>query len=358
MFIHSLNLTNFRNFSSKKIIFDPKLTVIIGSNGSGKSNILEAIGLLAAVRIHKVDTDLDLVKFGQADAKVEGQIDGDDKKTLTINFQVVDETYIKKAYFIDSIKKRLVDFTDHLAIIEFAPHDLELVSGSPSERRHHIDTMLAAVDRDYWRAITNYNKIVVRRNKILARIQEGKSLPTGRQAKKSELDFWDERLVEHGKYLSKSRQEFFEFVNLPTGRQVLSSMDFAWQLKQSLLTPEKLLMNRDRDIAAGVTLSGPHRDDFIFLFRGKNLEFFGSRGEQRMAVFALKLAELEYFNSQRGARPILALDDIFSELDWEHREAVLSVIEKQQTIITAAEEESLPKEIFKKAKVVGLADKT
>lgn len=354
MNIASIQLTNFRNFSSKKIVFDPKLTVIIGPNGVGKSNVLEAVGLLAATRIHKVDTDLDFVKFGQADAKITGLISRklekeskvesqSESKTLTINFQVIDETYVKKSYFIDAIKKRLVDFTEHFAVVVFEPSDLELVSGSPSDRRHHVDTLLASIDRDYWRAITSYNKVVVRRNKVLQRIMDGKS-------KKSELDFWDERLLEHGKFLSKARAEFFEFVNFVNGKRG----GYSWEIKQSLLSEEKLARNRDRDIAAGVTLSGPHRDDFIFLFREKNLEFFGSRGEQRMAVLALKLAELEYYNSKRGARPVLALDDIFSELDWEHRDAVLGVIEKQQTIITAAEVESLPKHIFKKSKVVEL----
>ena len=140
---------------------------------------------------------------------------------------------------------------------------------------------------------------------------------------------------------------------------------FSWQLKQSLLSEEKLLRNRERDISAGMTLSGPQRDDFRFIFGGRrpggasgpeghDLEFFGSRGEQRMGVLALKLSELEYVAIKKQVRPVLALDDIFSELDWEHREIVLNVIGKQQTIITAAEEESVPKEIFGKAKIVEL----
>lgn len=342
MQISNISLTNFRNFSTKKIIFDPKLTVIIGQNGSGKSNILEAVGLLSAVRLRSVETDLDLVRFGQNEAKIEGSAEQNNEKvTLTINFQVIDERTLRKSYFIDAIKKRWVDFTDHLAVVEFAPSDLELVSGSPSVRRHHMDSLLASLDRDYWRAITNYNKVVVRRNKVLQRIQEGSS-------KKNELGFWDERLLEHGKYVTRARQEFFEFVNFVNSERG----GYSWELKQSIVTPEKLAINRDRDIAAGVTLSGPHRDDFMFIFRKKSLEFFGSRGEQRMAVLALKLAELEYFASKKGGRPVLALDDIFSELDWEHREAVLGIIEKQQTIITAAESESLPSKLFKKAKVV------
>lgn len=403
MQISSLSLTNFRNFSSKKIVFDPKLTVIIGPNGSGKSNILETIGLLSAVRLRRVETDLDLVKFGKAETKLEARVGDKEKVNLTLNLQIDDpeysssvseknnlsyssndneksnsdssrfartitdrvyKPYVKKSYFIDEIRKRWVDFTNHLAIVEFAPSDLELISGSPSVRRHHLDSLLSSLDRDYWRAITNYNKVIVRRNKVLQRIMDGKS-------KKGELDFWDERLLDHGKYLTEARQKFFEFVNFvestsahPRGDAKVSpglhpggviQDGYRWQLKESTLSQEKLSKNRDRDIAAGVTLSGPHRDDFVFVFRGKNLEFFGSRGEQRMAVLALKLVELEYFASKKGSRPVLGLDDIFSELDWEHREAVLGVIEKQQTIITAAEAESLPKEIFKKAKVVELS---
>jgi len=366
--ISKLHLMNFRNFASKKIEFDPKLTVIIGQNGSGKSNILEAIGLMAATRLRRVDTDLDMVRFGAGEAKIECIVGVGEagRGTLTINFQVDPnvilseakdlkrdsssfglrmtgrgDSRLRKSYYIDAIKKRWIDFTDHMAVIEFSPSDLELISGSPSTRRHHIDSLLAPLDRDYWRASSNYGKVVVRRNKVLQRIREGKS-------KKSELDFWDERLLEHAKFLTRARAEFFEFVNFVNSERG----GYSWDLKQSVVTSEKLAVNRDRDIAAGVTLSGSHRDDFMFVFRKKNLEFFGSRGEQRMAVLALKLAELEYFASKKGSRPVLALDDIFSELDWEHREAVMGIIEKQQTIITAAESESLPAELFKKAKVV------
>lgn len=343
MNISKLNLTNFRNFTAKKFVFDPKLTIVVGANGSGKSNTLEAIALLGGVRAKKVDTDLDLVKFGKSEAKIEGNTRNDEENNLVINLQVVDETYVKKAYFIDEIKKRLIDFTNHFNVIVFEPSDLDLVSGSPSSRRHHIDTLLSQLDRDYWRAISNYNKVIVRRNKVLQRVGEG-------NAKKSELDFWDERLLEHGKVVVEKREEFFEFVNFVNGEKG----GYKWELVQSKLEVGKLAKNRERDIAAGVTLSGPHRDDFKFLFRKKNLEYFGSRGEQRMAVLALKLSELELFDSKRGSRPVLALDDIFSELDWEHREAVLRVISKQQTIITVAEEDSIPKRIFKKAKIIKL----
>ena len=355
MEVLDLNLTNWRNFSSYKIAFDPKLTVIIGMNGAGKSNILEALSLLSAIKPSKVETDVDLVGFGKSDAKIESSIHNKSEKLeLTVNFQVIDESYAKKSFFIGGIRKRLVDFSEHFSVVVFAPSDLDLVSGSPSLRRHHLDSQLVVVDRDYWRNLSAYGKVTVRRNKILQRIAEGKS-------NKSELDFWDERLFFHGDYISKKRQDFFEFLNFVEPSFANVSKDtqkwlsgLSWSLKQSLISPDKLLKNREKDIAAGVTLSGPHRDDFMFLFSSKNLEFFGSRGEQRMALLALKLAELEYYSIKRGFRPILALDDIFSELDWEHRGAVLSIGDKQQSIITAAEKESLPPEIFKKAKVVVL----
>lgn len=345
MEILNLSLFNFRNFAKRNFTFGPKLTVLLGPNGAGKSNILAAIALLSGIRPRPIETDLDLVRFGQSEAKVEGRVKSLETRDLVINFQVIDETYVKKAYFIDSIKKRLGDFRNYLAIVIFEPQDIDLVTGSPSLRRHHLDNFLASLDKQYWREQTSYDKVVIRRNKILARIIKGEARP-------AELDFWDERLVEHGRYLSRARQEFFEFLNFLEGAGPVSG--FSWQFKQSLLTEEKLLKNRERDIAAGMTLSGPQRDDFRFILRKHDLEFFGSRGEQRMAVLALKLAELEYLTGKRGQRPILALDDIFSELDWEHREAILSVVDKQQTIITAAESDSVPQKLLKRAKVIEL----
>lgn len=347
MQINSIQLTNWRSFSSKKISFDPKLTAIVGKNGVGKSNILEAVAMLSGIRPSRVETDVDLIKFGQSDAKINGFVLPDGQVSeLTINLQLVDNKRVGKSFYIGAFKKRLFDFVDIFSVVVFEPTDLDLVSGSPSLRRRHLDRFLSSLDSKYWRAVSAYNKIVARRNKVLVRIRDGK-------AKAMELGFWDARLLDYAKFISRVRLEFFEYLNFVEHGETLGKIgDLGWELKQSLVSEEKLKNNRERDIAAGVTLSGPHRDDFKFIFRGKDLEFFGSRGEQRMAVLALKLAELEYHKVKRGERPVLALDDIFSELDWEHRETVLSVIGNQQTIITAAEKESIPKEIFKKAKIL------
>src|SRR3989344_1668780 len=207
MAILELLLFNFRNFASKRIIFDEKLTVIIGPNGSGKSNILEAVSLLSAARPMHIEGDIDLVKFGKSEAKVESRVESQsEKKMLTINFQVIDELHIKKSFLVDDLKKRFIDMGSYLSIVIFHPQDLDLVGGSPSLRRHHLDSFLSSLDRDYWRNISAYNKIVVRRNKVLQRIFEGKAKPL-------ELGFWDARLLEHGAYISKERQEFFEFLN-------------------------------------------------------------------------------------------------------------------------------------------------
>lgn len=349
MEILSLSLANFRNFASNKVIFDKNLTVIVGANGIGKSNILEAISLICGIRPSQIDTDLDLVRFGKSDAKVEARIkDQAEVQSLTINFQVIDERLVRKSFLIDGYKKGFANFLELLSIVVFRPADLDLVTGSPSLRRHHLDNILSVSDRDYWRNISAYNKVITRRNKVLTRILEGKSKPL-------ELNFWDDRLLEHSEYVSKKREEFFEFLNfVERGEQLGQIGDLSFELKPSLVTEEKLAKNRERDIAAGVTLSGPHRDDFRFIFKKRDLAFFGSRGEQRMAVLALKLSELEFLRVKRGKRPILALDDIFSELDWEHRETVLSVIGNQQTIITAAEQESIPKKLLKRAEKVEL----
>lgn len=349
MEILNLTLTNYRNFSNKKIVFDQDLTALIGPNGIGKSNILEAISLVCGVKASGVESDLDLVKFGKSEAKIEAMVvSKDETLTLTINFQVIDERIIHKSFMVDGLKRSFAKFLEILSIVVFHPPDLDLVSGSPSLRRHHLDSLLSASDRDYWRNISAYNKVVARRNRILHRIREGQSKPL-------ELNFWDERILEHGKFVSKKREEFISFLNFVEHGEELGEIgDLSFELKQSLVSVEKLANNRERDIAAGITLSGPHRDDFRFIFKGRDLEYIGSRGEQRMAILALKLSELEYLRVQKGSRPILGLDDIFSELDWEHRATVLSVIGNQQTIITAAEKESVPKELLKKAKVIDL----
>ena len=287
MAILNLALLNFRNLAAKKMTFGEDLTVIVGPNGSGKSNILEACGLLAGLRASRIETDLDLVKFGKSEAKVESKVKSQsEEKVLTINFVVIDELYVKKAYFVDGIKKRLSDFVANFSIIIFSPPDLDLVSDSPQLRRHHLDSFLSSLDRNYHRSVSAYGKIVSRRNRILQRIAEG-------SAKPMELDFWDGRLLAHAKFITQKREEFFEFLNfiesaLPGGQKG----ELKWLLNQSQITQEKLLKNRERDIAAGMTLSGPQRDDFRFIYKGRDLAYFGSRGEQRMATLALKLAEL------------------------------------------------------------------
>ncbi|KKS00291.1 MAG: replication and repair protein RecF protein, partial [Candidatus Curtissbacteria bacterium GW2011_GWC2_41_21] len=159
-------------------IFAISPTVLIGPNGSGKSNILEAIGLFSGIRPVKIDTDFDLVKFGESEVKIEVKVfDWNQDKVLTINMIVSDERYVRKAYFIDSVKKRLADLSLSLSVVIFSPQDLELVTGSPSVRRHHLDDQLSSTDREYHRSINAYNKIITRRNKILQRVAEGKSRP-------------------------------------------------------------------------------------------------------------------------------------------------------------------------------------
>src|SRR3989338_358852 len=169
MEILDLTLTNFRNFTSRKFVFDKNLTVIIGANGAGKSNILEAISLVCGVRPTHIESDLDLVRFGKSEAKIGSRVQafGSElrriaqarrgigfSRELVINFQVIDERVIRKSYLIDGLKKRYANFLELLSIVVFHPEDLDLVAGSPSLRRHHLDLLLSVSDRDYWRNIS------------------------------------------------------------------------------------------------------------------------------------------------------------------------------------------------------------
>ncbi|MEK7112131.1 MAG: hypothetical protein AAB875_02275, partial [Patescibacteria group bacterium] len=183
------------------------------------------------------------------------------------------------------------------------------------------------IDREYRRAALSYEKGLRQRNRLLLRIrEEGLS--------RSQLLFWDKLLIKNGDYISVKREEFIEFVNK---REGLDDQHFEIVYDKSAVSEARLEQYAEEEIAAATTLVGPHRDDFIFKLNRRDLARYGSRGEQRMGVLWLKLAEMAFIEEISGERPTLLLDDIFSELDHQHRKIVMKVAEKQQTIITTVD---------------------
>jgi DNA replication and repair protein RecF len=322
MFLKNLKLTNFRNYPTLDFKFKNQITVLIGDNAQGKSNFLESIYFLSTTKSPKADKDEELIKQGESYLRVMGKVDETD---LEIALQLV-ESSLRKRVKVNGIGKRVADYAANLAVVLFAPEDVNLVTGSPSLRRAHLDQTLSQIDREYKKALSGYENVVTRKNRVLKAINED-------QARTDELTFWTDQQLILGTILSIKREEFFKFVN--SVEKKFGAYKFEYL--PNPISAERLKEYQGREIAATNSLVGPHRDDFLFTLEGKDLAKYGSRGEQRTAVLDLKLAEVAYIEATLGSRPIFLLDDIFSELDDAHREHVIELSKMQQTIIATVE---------------------
>ena len=342
MIIKNLHLKQFRNHSGVNLDFDPKINLIVGQNGIGKTNILEAIHLLATTKSFRARYDRDLIPHRSEFAHIEGRIESPEDSDI-LEIQITksdrsDKTSIKKAK-LNKTAKSLNNFTHYLKAVLFSPEDIDIITGSPSTRRNFLNLLMFQVDADYKKNHSRYVQAVRRRNKVLELINETSS---GRD----QLPYWNEKVLEHGSFVQNKRQELFDAINVyfqnPENPYFTYSKDISLDYKIRRLTTLSMEEYENREIAAKSTLIGPHRDDFVVLQRNRDMAQFASRGEQRTAMFLLKLAEFHYIESKLDIRPILLLDDIFSELDAEHRENILSFINDQQTIITTASAAELP----------------
>lgn len=326
--IQETHLSKFRNFSSKSINFSDKITVIVGPNASGKTNILESLFLLSTGKSFKARTEVEMLNYNSELARISG-------KTGVLSLESVitkgDNGWPKKKLLVNGVPKRLIDFSGNFKVVLFGPWDMDLVTESPSLRRKFLDNVLSQVDREYRRSILSYEKGLRQRNRLLYRIRE-------EGAPRNQLLFWNQLLIKTGDYISIKRQEFIEFVN---SQPSLNEQKFKLEYDKSVISEGRLEQYKEEEVAAATTLVGPHRDDFIFFEKERSLSSYGSRGEQRMGVLWLKIAELEFIEEKTGERPTLLLDDIFSELDHEHRDVVMKLSKSQQTIITTADEHFL-----------------
>ncbi len=342
--LQKILLSNFRNYEQKLIEFSPEITVILGPNAAGKTNIIESISLLSTGKSFKAGLESEMIKQGAEVGRVKGRVIADEsKETLEViltHGEVsgggVKKRTAKKRLLVNNVGKRLLDFSGLFPVVLFSPLEMDLVSGSPSVRRKFLDAVLFQVDREYRRSFLSYEKGIQRRNRLLFQIRdEGVS--------ETQLTFWDKLIIKHGNYLTRAREELIDFLN--ASEQIWDeNMQIVYD--RSAISEERLAKYHQQEISAATTLVGPHRDDFsvsveeneVKGVERRDLAVFGSRGEQRMAVLWMKIGELKYIEVKRNVKPTLLLDDIFSELDQKHREIVSSIAKNQQTIITTADE--------------------
>lgn len=352
----SLKLTNFRNYPSVFFEFGKKavssddgkqITVLRGNNAQGKTNFLESIYFLATAKSPRADRDEELILAGQEVVRVEGDIknrlSGDEEEVhLEVVMQSVNG-HLTKRVKVNGIPRRVSDYSENFAVVLFRPEDINLVSGSPSLRRDFIDSAISQVDKSYKRTISTYENLLVRKNRLLKRIREG-------FAKRGELEYWTDQQVLLGAVVQEKRRELFEFLNVVERK----FGDSRFKYLQNAITSERLQEYQIREIESASSLIGPHRDDFVFLMGERDLSKFGSRGEQRTAVLDLKISEAEFIDSKMGGRPVLLLDDIFSELDVDHRKHVIDLAAIQQTIIATVDWDDNLEKALKGARVLNV----
>ena len=364
MWLRHLSLTHYRNYQRQEIEFCQGSVLLLGDNAQGKSNLLEDIFLLATTRAERASSDGDLIDWAALDepqpvARVAAQVE---RRDGPLALEVViaaragrtkdGRVTASKRLRVNGVARRQIDFVGQLTAVLFATHDLELIGGPPAERRRYLDTTLSQLDRAYAQALPRYTKVVTQRNALLRRIQEG-------AADAGELSFWDDELARDGAVLMRARAAAVEALAQYArdgharvsghteelaiayqprldgwdGARVQAAADsIAGALR------DQLTSRRGRDIGAGQTLTGPHRDDLSLALNGVAAASFASRGQQRTAALALRLAEARFLADGKGDLPVVLLDDVLSELDEQRRRAVLESLGGwDQLIITSAD---------------------
>lgn len=354
MQIAKLLLQNFRSYESATFTFSEGVTCIVGPNTAGKSNIIESIYLLSHGKSFRTDKDMQMIQLQKDVARVKAKITHEDAKATILEVTLAEGSvggrngFIKK-YKVNDIPKRRADFAGNLHALLFDPSDLDVITGSPSLRREFFDEVLEQTDTSYRYALLQFTKALRHRNALLQQARE-----TGIRSEK-EFAYWDELLIQTGNTLTDKRAEFVAYIN--SERQEL--FPFRMQYDKSEISDDRLLQYKEAELGAGVTLVGPHRDDFSLFMRSPEQEevaikSYGSRGQQRLAIVQMKLLQLQFMRERLSEQPVLLLDDIFSELDTLHIQHVLRIAKHQQTIITTTHKEFIDPEILSNPHMIEL----
>lgn len=358
MKIEHLKLTNFRNYDSLELDFNKNINIFIGNNGQGKTNILESIYVLSLTKSNRYGIDSDLIKFQEEVAKVEGTVRDD---TL-IKKQEVLITKFKKQLSINGKEIRKTrDYISNFCVISFTPNDLEIIKGSPSVRRNLLNIDISQLYNNYINYLNEYNSIIKIRNDYL------KKLNLNGNSDYRYLDIINEKLIEKADKIYSYRFTFLEKINkyLPNVYKKITGLDgLIIQYDNSLGLEkydsdtikkkfgDKFKRNLHQELMQGITLTGPHRDDFLFSLNGMDMKNYASQGQQRMAIIAFKICELFIFKDILDSYPVLLLDDIFSEIDTKKRNKIIKFLKSDiQTIITTTDINDINDDLLKDASI-------
>ena len=388
MYLESLALTGFRNYVSLNLPLGPGTFILWGDNAQGKSNILEAVYMLATTKSSRASNERELINWEALNdplpaARVTGQLSSGGEPTTRLDIGLVAERgeagvdgesnfNLRKQTRVNGVPRRASDVVGTLNAVLFDPQDVDLVTGTPSVRRRYLDVTISQMDRQYLKALQRYTRILTQRNHLLRSIREGRS-------QISHLRVWDQPLTEEAAFIHLSRSriidemaalgsgiygeltgggETFSLNYLPNPKELSDNrLEDAEEVRAVMQA--RLSANVDREIGQGVTMVGPHRDDVQFEIDGRDTGLYGSRGQQRTVVATLKLAEVNLLVDKTGEDPILLLDDILSELDETRRGRVLqTALASQQTILTTTDLDRIDESVKSQARLLRVREGT
>lgn len=344
MRIKRIVVQNFRSY--KTLEYEPTaepVQVLFGPNGVGKTNVLEAIVLLSLTKSFQSREELDMVRWEEGFYRLQAEIENDTGTIETVEVASQLEPRKRKAFFHNDVSKKASQLVGVLPTVQFFPQDLDLFTGSPSRRRHFLDQLLCQVSPEYLQHLSTYQQVLKQRNALLKKIHN-------QLASQDALQVWDQQLAELGAAITVRRLELMQLWQLSITNELrelgeqFTEVEFVYARKGTTteLPPliaeltQLLVANYARDIATTSTSVGPHRDDWRLHADGHSFTTFASRGQQRAALLALVLLQTSFLELQRGKRPIILLDDVFSEFDEHHQLALLEAMQQSQVFITSA----------------------
>lgn len=356
MYIKKIQMLNYRNYKSLNIDLGKNVNVFMGDNAQGKTNILEAIYYCAFAKSHRTSKDKELISWNEDKAYISVLV-GKDRLDKTIDINILKDG--KKAIRINKIKaSKIGELFGNFNVVMFSPEDLRIIKDSPSIRRKFIDMELCQLNSKYYYNLVQYNKVLNERNIILKNKKIDKNI----------IDVYDIQLANFGNNIIKERLYYIDKLNLygsnihkeiSSGKEniefkYISTVKDFENIEDNFYT--LLKKNREKDIDKGITSIGPHRDDFTVFINGIDAKSFGSQGQQRSAVLTMKFSSLKIIKELTSEYPVLLLDDVLSELDFNRKRYILSTIGDIQTIITCTGIEDLTSYLDKKSKVFKVKD--
>ena len=351
MFIKRLQMLNYRNYNALDIKLCPNVNVFMGDNAQGKTNILEAIYYCAFAKSHRTSKDKELINWNGEHAFISVDV-GRERLDKRIDISILKDG--KKSIRINKIKiKKIGELFGNFNVVMFSPEDLRIIKDSPGVRRKFIDMELCQLNPKYYYNLVQYNKVLNERNILLR----------NRNTSSEMLEIYDMQLVEFGYNIIRDRIKYIESLNkyaekihsdITSGKEkinfkYISTIKDLENIKENFYT--LLEKNRSKDCDRGITSIGPHRDDFFVYINDIDTKSYGSQGQQRTAVLTMKFSSLEIIKEFTGEFPVLLLDDVLSELDFNRKKYILSTIGQIQTVITCTGIEDLYEYLDEKAKV-------